>query len=95
MMSDVHAALAHYLRVPIEAIADDQRLHTDLGLDPLDLVTIVLRLEDLEPWHGEFPVTRLEDVVTVSDLALLHESWCDRDTIEIFERVSLSDVVMG
>lgn len=70
-------------------------VRADLGLDALDLVTIVLRLEDLEPWHGEFPVTRLESVVTVEDLVLLHESWCERDTIEMVERVSLSDFSVG
>lgn len=94
-MNDVYEALACYLRIPIEVIRDDQRLHHDLGLDAIDLVTIVLRLEDLEPWHGEFPVLLLEHTSTVGDLVALHRDWSDRDTIEVIERVSPSDPIVG
>jgi acyl carrier protein len=93
-MTDVPIALAQYLRIPVEAILDTQRLKEDLGLDSLDLVTIVLKLEDLEPYHGEFPVGLLENTRTVSDLVALHRDWSDRDTLEQIIRVSLTDVVI-
>lgn len=97
-MTDVHIALARYLRIPLEAIEDTQRLKQDLGLDALDLVTIVLRLEALEPQHGEFPVGLLEHAETVADLVVIHrdwqeDDWSQRDTLEQITRVSLSDVI--
>jgi hypothetical protein len=81
MRHDVHRALAHHLRVPIEAIRDEQRLHADLGLGAIDLVAIALRLEAEEPSHRQFPIVLLEHTQTVADLAELYWSWSERPTL--------------
>lgn len=70
-MSDVHFdlvrhALALHLEVPATSLALDDRLAEDLGLDPLDVVLVTLRLEELE--SVELPVAALESVDTVRDL---------------------------
>jgi acyl carrier protein len=58
--------VARHLDVAAGEIALRQHLERDLGLDPLDLVLIALRLEDIE--HLEFPLAALESAQTVSDL---------------------------
>jgi acyl carrier protein len=65
----VQRVVARHLGVPPEDIAPSARVEGDLGLDPLDLVLIGLRLEELE--EREFPVAQLEAVVTVSDLTAI------------------------
>jgi acyl carrier protein len=58
--------VAHHLCVNRDHVSLSQRVHEDLDLDPLDLVLIALRLEDIE--QVEFPVAALEDVERVADL---------------------------
>ena len=69
----VRFALALHLRIDPEEIALEDRLEADLGLDPLDLVLVALRLEEIE--EGEFPVARLEMVATVGDLVAVVRGW--------------------
>lgn len=66
-------ALAAHLDVAVDEFTSTQTLEDDLGLDPLDLVLIALRLE--EDVGVEFPVALLEDVKTVGDLDGLVRSW--------------------
>jgi acyl carrier protein len=78
MMTDLHAdvvrrALALHLDVEPDAIAEDAALEAELGLDPLDLVLVVLRLEEIE--EIEFPVADLEHIRTVGDLVELVRAW--------------------
>jgi acyl carrier protein len=68
-------ALALHLEIDPSEIHESQDLETDLGLDPLDLVLVVLRLEELG--DGEFPVGELESVYTVKDLADVVRTWTD------------------
>ncbi len=70
----VRFALALHLDIDPEMISDAQELDRDLGLDPLDLVLIVLRLEELN--EIEFPVADLEGIATVGDLAEVVRAWC-------------------
>ncbi len=73
----VRFALALHLSIdPIE-IELEHRLEADLGLDPLDLVLVVLRLEEIE--EAEFPVADLETVVTVADLVSVVREWSSGD----------------
>lgn len=69
----VRFALALHLSADPALIEPRHRLEADLGLDPLDLVLVVLRLEELE--DAEFPVADLEGVVTVADLVGLVRAW--------------------
>jgi acyl carrier protein len=69
----VRFALALHLSVDPQDIDVEDRLEADLGLDPLDLVLVALRLEEIE--EGEFPVARLEMVTTVGDLVAVVRGW--------------------
>jgi acyl carrier protein len=69
----VRFALALHLSVDPHDIGLGDRLEADLGLDPLDLVLVALRLEEIE--EGEFPVARLETVATVADLVGIVRAW--------------------
>src|SRR5271168_5258509 len=73
----VHALLASHLKVEEASIADPVPLE-ELGLDPLDLVLVVVRLEDLDRGAGDFPVAALEHTRTVGDLVTLVELWWQR-----------------
>jgi acyl carrier protein len=75
----VHHVLASYLQID-ETSIDDRQTFDTLGLEPLDLVFVVLRLEDLDRGDGEFPLEALERAKTVGDLVLLVEIWSQRDT---------------
>ena len=72
-MEIVCFALALHLEVDPADIREEQRLEEDLGLDPLDLVLVVLRLEEIG--EGEFPVGDLEGITTVNDLASVVRMW--------------------
>lgn len=74
-MEIVCFALALHLEVDPSEIRETQLLEDDLGLDPLDLVLVVLRLEEIG--EGEFPVGDLENVFTVNDLARVVRRWND------------------
>jgi acyl carrier protein len=71
----VHAAVAMHVGLDAHAIEPSQRLSHDLGLDAFDLVLVALRLEELEPSRGEFPMEELVSIRTVRDLTALHEAW--------------------
>jgi acyl carrier protein len=66
-------ALALHLRIDPGAIEPFMSLEDELGLDPVDLVLVVLRLEELG--EVEFPVADLEGIRTVADLADLVRAW--------------------
>ena len=76
----VYKLLAAHLAVDEASIADAETLD-ELGLDPLDLVLVVLRLEDWGGGEGDFPLTALAHARTVNDFAELVELWLQRDTI--------------
>ena len=79
MISDsqslVHHLLALQLQTSNEAIEDAQSLE-QLGLDPLDLVLFVLRLEEFAGGDDEFPILGLDHAETVGDLVALVDVWC-------------------
>jgi acyl carrier protein len=62
----VRDAVALHLEIAPELVRPETRLRADLGLDPLDLVLIVLRIEDVA--GTELPVGELEDVHTIAEL---------------------------
>jgi acyl carrier protein len=70
----VHHYLASRLRMDQTSIHDALNLD-ELGVDPLDLVLIVLRLEDAHRDAGEFPIAPLEHVTTVADLVTVVDRW--------------------
>jgi acyl carrier protein len=76
----VHQLLASRLRIDAMSIRDTDRFD-DLGLDPLDLVLVVLKLDHLDRGDGEFPLFALEHASTVGDLVDLVELWLQRDTM--------------
>jgi hypothetical protein len=76
----VHQLLASRLRVDEASIRDTDTLD-DLGLTPLDLVLVVLRLDRLDRGNGEFPLYALDVATTVGDLVDLVELWLQRDTM--------------
>ena len=72
-MEIVSFALSLHLEIDPNLIRLEQDLEQDLGLDPLDLVLIVLRLEEVG--DGEFPVGDLEGIHTVKDLVEVVRCW--------------------
>jgi acyl carrier protein len=76
----VHQLLASRLHVDDAAISDMDRFD-DLGLTPLDLVLVVLRLDRLDRGDSEFPLYALDHATTVGDLVDLVELWLQRDTM--------------
>lgn len=68
-------ALGLHLQIDPAEIQEAQRLEEDLGLDPLDLVLVALRLEEIG--DGEFPVADLAEIVTVRDLVNVVRVWTD------------------
>ena len=73
----VRFALALHLRCDPDEITEAQRLKEDLALDPLDLVLIALRLEEVG--DSEFPVDALAEVSTVADFVDAVRAWCRMD----------------
>ncbi len=69
----VRVALALHLDMDVAGITADSELENDLGMDPLDLVLVVLRLEEIE--ESEFPIAELEGVTTVGELTGMIRSW--------------------
>jgi acyl carrier protein len=76
----VHQLLASRLHIDDASISDKDRFD-DLGLTPLDLVLVVLRLDRLDRGDGEFPLYALDHATTVGDLVDLVELWLQRDTM--------------
>jgi acyl carrier protein len=69
----VRVALAQYLDLRPSDIDREAVLGRDLGLEPLDLVLIVFRLEEFA--DAEFSVSDLEGVVTVADFEQVVKGW--------------------
>jgi hypothetical protein len=59
----------------------DTDLLGELGLDGLDLVLLVLRLEELAPQNGAFPRAELARAKTLGDLVEIVDTWSPGDTI--------------
>lgn len=71
-------AIALHLERDPDTISLNDRLAEDLGMDPLDLVLVALRIEE---WaSGEFPVGDLESAVTVGDLVDVVACWSSPPT---------------
>jgi acyl carrier protein len=70
----VHYLLASQLQIADELIEDGTSLD-ELGLDPLDLLFFVLRLEELTGCDAEFPHAGLDHVRTVGELVALVDLW--------------------
>ena len=100
----VRFALALHLETDPRGIESGQRLEEDLGLDPLDLVLVVLRVEELgdvprPAFDGsaatiaqsrvEFPVADLEGLRTVGDLVELVERWARSESSRLSDREHL------
>ncbi len=69
----VRFAISLYLDISPDSIDPSSSLSDDLGLDPLDLVLVGLRFEELA--QREFPLAALEHVVTVDDLVRVLRTW--------------------
>jgi acyl carrier protein len=61
--------VARHVPVSAAALNPTQHIREDLDLDPLDLVLIALRLEDIV--QVEFPIAALETIQTVGDFAVV------------------------
>src|ERR1700722_17575477 len=76
-----------YVLIAATLQTDDEFRDTDLlgelGLDGLDLVRLAMRLEELEPQNGSFPLAELSQVRTMGDLVEVVDTWSRRDTIPI------------
>ena len=64
--------VARHLDVEPRTIDLQKRVDRDLALDPLDLVLIAIRIEELS--GIEFPIARLESVKKVGDLTQIVRS---------------------
>ena len=76
----VYSLVASMLETEDARFKDEDRLDA-LGLDTLDLVLLTMRLEELEPGNGAFPLAALTHAVTIGDLVELVDIWSQRDTI--------------
>jgi acyl carrier protein len=74
----VRFAIAQHLGATVDEVDAQHRLEDELGLDPLDLVLIALRLEELG--KIEFPIAQLERATTVAHLAEMVRRWWDRSS---------------
>ena len=72
-INSVRVALGAYLDLKPTDIDTNAELEKDLGLEPLDLVLIVFRLEEFA--DAEFSISDLEGVVTVGDFEALVSEW--------------------
>jgi acyl carrier protein len=76
-----------YVLIAATLQTDDAFKNTDLlgelGLDAVDLVRLAMRLEELEPQNGAFPLAELSRAKTMGDLVELVDAWLQDDTIPI------------
>jgi len=75
----VHHLLATRLRIDAESIDDADDLD-ELGLDALDKVFVVLRIEDLCGGESDFPIAEVAHAKTVGDFVALVDLWLQEDT---------------
>jgi acyl carrier protein len=73
----VRTAVARYLAIDCDAVDASHSLESDLGLAPLAVVLVALRLEQDE--RLAFPIARLEGVRTVAELAAVARAWLSAD----------------
>ncbi len=73
----VHHMLAAQINID-EAVINDSHTFDELGLDPVDLALVAIRLEDLHQEHGEFSLAQLDFAATVGDFVMLYELWLQR-----------------
>jgi acyl carrier protein len=76
----VYALVASMLKTDDARLKDEDRLDA-LGLDTLDLVLLTMKLEELEPGNGAFPLEALTHAGTMGDLVELVDIWSQRDTL--------------
>jgi acyl carrier protein len=76
----VYGLLASHLQIDAEWIVNADRF-VELGLGPLDLVLVVLRIEDLCGGEGGFPLAELAHATTVGDFVALVDRWMEGDTM--------------
>jgi hypothetical protein len=74
----VYRSLARQMRIE-EASIDDADLLAELGLDAIDLVLVVLRLQRLDAAHGDFHVEALAEPRAVGDFVALVDVWLHQD----------------
>jgi acyl carrier protein len=74
----VHRLFATHLRIDQITITDAKSFG-ELGVDALDLLFLVVRLEDLDPGRSEFPVDLLVKATTVGDFVGLVNFWLRDD----------------
>jgi hypothetical protein len=77
----VHHLLASQSRMDGASLTAAHRID-QLGLGPLDLVLVALRLEALHRGNGDFPVAALDYATTVGDLVALVDRWLEGDPKE-------------
>jgi hypothetical protein len=76
----VYALVASILQTDDARFKDEDRLGA-LGPDTLALLLLTVKLEELEPGNGAFPLAALTHARTMGDLVELVDLWSQRDTI--------------
>ena len=71
----VRLAVALHLEAPLDSVHSADHLEHDLGLDPLDLVLVVLRLDELV--GAQCALADLQRIETVGDLEEMVRDWQD------------------
>ncbi|MFO0663331.1 MAG: phosphopantetheine-binding protein [Polyangiaceae bacterium] len=69
----VRVAVALHLDVALDSVHSEDHLVRDLGLDPLDLVLVVLRLDELV--GAQCALANLQSIETVRDLEDMVRDW--------------------
>jgi acyl carrier protein len=76
----VHHVIASHLRDD-EAPIDDARSFDELGLNALDVVLVLRRIEDATGVDGEFFIDALDHTRTVGDLVELVDRWWHQEAV--------------
>ena len=69
----VRIAVALHLDASLDSVHSEDHLERDLGLDPLDLVLVVLRLDELV--GAQCALADLQGLETVADLEEMVRGW--------------------